>query len=87
VRPVFSLLILSNLEPFFKVTTTLTAMKIHMHVAESSLHHCLLYAYLLVNILWRLSPMRELLKREASKQKKNECLELVPRWRAQQGKE
>jgi hypothetical protein len=28
--------------------------------------------------------MRELLKLEASKQKKNECLELVPRWRAQQ---
>jgi hypothetical protein len=26
------------------------------------------------NILWRVSRMRELLKREASKQKKNECL-------------
>jgi hypothetical protein len=38
-------------------------------------------------IMWRVSPMRELLKREASKQKKNECLEVVPRWRAQQGKE
>jgi hypothetical protein len=31
--------------------------------------------------------MRELLKREASKQKKNECLELIPRWRAQQEEE
>jgi hypothetical protein len=34
------------------------------------------------NILWRVSRMRELLKHEASKQKKNECLEAVPRWRA-----
>jgi hypothetical protein len=36
----------------------------------------------LIKILWRVSRMRELLKREASKQKKNECLEAVPRWRA-----
>jgi hypothetical protein len=37
---------------------------------------------LLDKLLWRVSRMRELLKREASKQKKNECLEAVPRWRA-----